>query len=76
LENLKNDPSEWVRKSVANNLNDISKDHPEVMMTIAREWQRISKETDAIIKHASRTLLKSGHAEILPALWPGSKVSR
>jgi len=65
LENLKNDPSEWVRKSVANNLNDISKDHPEIMMTIARQWHGISKETDAIIKHASRTLLKKGHAEIL-----------
>jgi len=65
LENLKNDPSEWVRKSVANNLNDISKDHPEIMMAIARQWHGISKETDAIIKHASRTLLKKGHAEIL-----------
>jgi 3-methyladenine DNA glycosylase AlkC len=65
LENLKNDPSEWVRKSVANNLNDISKDHPAIMMGIARRWHGICKETDAIIKHASRTLLKSGHAEIL-----------
>ncbi|MBB6111412.1 3-methyladenine DNA glycosylase AlkC [Mucilaginibacter lappiensis] len=65
LENLKNDPSEWVRKSVANNLNDISKDHPEVMIAIVRQWHGVSKETDAIIKHASRTLLKSGHAEIL-----------
>ena len=65
LERLRNDPSEWVRRSVANNLNDISKDHPAVMMTIARSWQGISKETDAIIKHGCRTLLKKGHAEIL-----------
>ena len=65
LENLKNDPSEWVRKSVANNLNDISKDHPAMMMDIARRWKGTSKETDAIIKHASRTLLKQGHNEIL-----------
>jgi 3-methyladenine DNA glycosylase AlkC len=65
LEKLKNDPSEWVRKSVANNLNDISKDHPAIMMDIARRWKGISKETDAIIKHASRTLLKQGHNEIL-----------
>lgn len=65
LERLKNDPSEWVRRSVANNLNDISKDHPAVMMTIARSWQGISKETDAIIKHGCRTLLKKGHAEVL-----------
>jgi 3-methyladenine DNA glycosylase AlkC len=65
LENLKNDPSEWVRRSVANNLNDISKDHPAVMMTIARKWHGISKETDAIIKHGCRTLLKQGHMEVL-----------
>lgn len=65
LENLKNDPSEWVRRSVANNLNDISRDHPGVVLEIARKWKGISKETDAIIKHGCRTLLKQGHAEIL-----------
>lgn len=65
LENLKADPSEWVRKSVANNLNDIAKDHPSIVLDIAKKWSGVSKETDAIIKHGSRTLLKSGHAEIL-----------
>lgn len=65
LENLKKDPSDWVRKSVANNLNDISKDHPEVLLLLARNWQGASSETDAIIKHACRTLLKQGHPEIL-----------
>jgi 3-methyladenine DNA glycosylase AlkC len=65
LENLKNDPSEWVRRSVANNINDIAKDHPDIVMKLARKWKGISKETDAIIKHGSRTLLKAGHAEIL-----------
>lgn len=65
LENLKNDPSEWVRKSVANNLNDIAKDNPEVVLAIAAKWKGISKETDAIIKHGCRTLLKQGHAKIL-----------
>jgi 3-methyladenine DNA glycosylase AlkC len=65
LENLKNDPSEYVRRSVANNINDIAKDHPGIVMKLAREWKGISKETDAIIKHGSRTLLKKGHAEIL-----------
>jgi 3-methyladenine DNA glycosylase AlkC len=58
LENLKNDPSEWVRKSVANNLNDIAKDNPEVVLAIAAKWKGISKEADAIIKHGCRTLLK------------------
>jgi 3-methyladenine DNA glycosylase AlkC len=65
LENLKNDPSEWVRRSVANNLNDIAKDFPEIVLDIAARWTGISKETDAIIKHGSRTLLKQGHTEIL-----------
>ena len=65
LENLKNDPSDSVRRSVANNLNDIAKDNPEVVLSIAAKWKGFSKETDAIIKHGCRTLLKQGHSEIL-----------
>jgi 3-methyladenine DNA glycosylase AlkC len=65
LENLKNDSSEYVRRSVANNLNDITKDNPEVVIGIAKAWRGLGKETDAIIKHACRSLLKSGHPEIL-----------
>ncbi|WP_443946130.1 DNA alkylation repair protein [Pedobacter sp. AW1-32] len=65
LENLKNDSSEWVRRSVANNLNDIAKSHPNVVIDTAKRWKNISAETDAIIKHGSRTLLKQGHPEIL-----------
>lgn len=65
LENLKNDPSEYVRRSVANSLNDIAKDNPETVLEIANLWKGHSKETDGIIKHGSRTLLKQGHPEIL-----------
>ncbi|SEJ27870.1 3-methyladenine DNA glycosylase AlkC [Dyadobacter koreensis] len=65
LENLKTDPSESVRRSVANSLNDIAKDNPKIVLDIALKWKGISKETDAIIKHGSRTLLKQGHSEIL-----------
>ena len=61
LEKLKDDPEEFVRKSVANNLNDISKDHPELVLDICRRWQEKSKNTDWIIKHACRTLLKQGN---------------
>ncbi|MEN8116734.1 MAG: DNA alkylation repair protein [Bacteroidota bacterium] len=61
LEKLKNDPEEFVRKSVANNLNDISKDHPELVLDICERWQGKSKNTDWIIKHACRTLLKQGN---------------
>lgn len=65
LENLKNDPSEYVRRSVANSLNDIAKDNPETVLEIANLWKGHSKETDGIIKHGCRTLLKQGHPEIL-----------
>lgn len=65
LNNLKNDPSEWVRKSVANHLNDISKDNPDIVIKLVKEWSNISKETDALLKHGCRTLLKQGHPEIL-----------
>ncbi|PZR09989.1 MAG: DNA alkylation repair protein [Flavobacterium psychrophilum] len=65
LENLKNDPSEYVRRSVANNINDIAKDHPDIVLNIAKKWKGNSKETDAIVKHGARTLLKQGHPEIL-----------
>ena len=65
LENLKNDPSEYVRRSVANSLNDIAKDNPKTVLEIANLWKGHSKETDGIIKHGSRTLLKQGHPEIL-----------
>jgi len=65
LDLLKNDVSETVRRSVANNLNDISKDNPDILLAIAKNWKGISKDTDGIIKHGCRTLLKQGHPEIL-----------
>jgi len=65
LEKLKNDPHEWVRRSVANHLNDIAKDNPKTVIAIARRWKGTSAETDAVIKHGCRTLLKQGDATIL-----------
>ncbi len=65
LERLKNDTSKYVQKSVANNLNDISKDNPKVMLNIAKQWLGNTSETNWIVKHASRTLLKQGNPEIL-----------
>ncbi len=61
LEKLKNDPSETVRRSVANNLNDISKDHPEAALAVCERWYGTSERTDRIVKHACRGLLKAGH---------------
>lgn len=61
LEKLKDDESEFVRKSVANNLNDISKDHSELALDICERWYGISGNTDWIVKHACRTMLKAGN---------------
>ncbi|WP_438448840.1 DNA alkylation repair protein [Gorillibacterium sp. sgz5001074] len=65
LERLKADSSEYVRRSVANNLNDISKDHPELVLGLAADWIGRDPCTDRILKHACRTLLKKGHPEAL-----------
>ncbi len=65
LETLKHDSSEYVRRSVANNLNDIAKDHPQLVLDIARRWQGISEDTDRLVRHACRSLLKQGYAEVM-----------
>jgi len=65
LENLKDDAELYVRKSVANNLNDISKDHPEIVIALAKKWMGKSANTDWIVKHALRGLLKSGNKDAL-----------
>jgi 3-methyladenine DNA glycosylase AlkC len=60
LHNLKEDDSLYVRKSVANNLNDISKTHPDLVLDITTKWYGENQYTDWILKHACRTLLKNG----------------
>ena len=65
IELLKNDKSLYVRKSVANNLNDISKDNSNIVIEFVKENLGKTKELDWICKHASRTLLKKGDKQIL-----------
>ena len=65
LELLKDDESKYVQKSVANNINDISKDNPKIVIDIVKRWQGFSKNRDWILKHGSRTLLKASNKEIL-----------
>lgn len=61
LEVLKDDPSEYVRRSVANNLNDIAKDHPERVVALCRRWwSQGSPQRRRLIRHALRTLVKAG----------------
>jgi 3-methyladenine DNA glycosylase AlkC len=73
LEQLKNDESESVRKSVANNLNEIAKDHPDVVLDLLGEWQAESTENVRwITGHALRTLVKQGHPRALALLGYGT----
>ncbi|MEM0909567.1 MAG: DNA alkylation repair protein [Pseudomonadota bacterium] len=66
LTQLRDDTSEYVRRSVANNLNDIAKDHPDKVAEVASDWsKKASKERQKMIKHACRTLLKKGHPGVL-----------
>ena len=65
LVSLFNDPSEYVRRSVANNLNDIAKDHPKIVLDVAEEHVGRSENTDRLLRHACRTLLKRGDARAL-----------
>lgn len=65
LEQLKADPSLYVRKSVANNLNDISKTHPDLIIKIAKNWYGDNEYTNWIVKHGCRTLLKKGNKDVL-----------
>lgn len=69
LEKLKDDPREEIRRSVANNLNDISKDHPDLIVEILGKWQNPNDpDRSRLIKHALRTLLKDGHPGALNLL--------
>lgn len=65
LEKLKDDESESVRRSVSNNLNDISKDNPDIALDICKRWFGQSENVDWIVKHACRTLLKAGDKRAL-----------
>jgi len=69
LEVLQDDPSEYVRRSVANHLNDIAKDHPAVLVEwVARHLAGASPQRRALLKHASRTLIRRGHPGMMK-LW-------
>ena len=75
LRALQDDESEYVRRSVANHLNDIAKDHP----AIVAEWLEAhlpdaSPQRRALLRHASRTLIKRGDARILKAWGLGQKL--
>ncbi|GAB5553911.1 MAG: DNA alkylation repair protein [Saprospiraceae bacterium] len=65
LEKLKADPEDYVYRSVANNLNDISKDHPDLVLEVGERWYGQHPHTDWAVKHALRTLLKKGNTRAM-----------
>lgn len=72
LDQLKDDDEEYVRRSVANNLNDIAKDHPDLVANIAKKWMKgASHDRKRLVRHGLRTLIKQGHAGALDALGYG-----
>ncbi|MDP1919889.1 MAG: DNA alkylation repair protein [Myxococcales bacterium] len=79
LELLKDDESEYVRRSVANHLNDIAKDHPTVVLATARRWLvKATPERRRLVEHGLRTLVKAGNEDalsLLGASGEGLKVS-
>ena len=69
LEMLKDDPELYVRRSVANNLNDIGKDHPEVLTATAKAWLKDATQNRAwIVGHALRSAIKKGDGGALKVL--------
>lgn len=68
LERLRHDPSETVRRSVANHLNDIAKDHPQLTIETTARWSAESATDPKLISHALRTLVKNGDPGALQVL--------
>jgi 3-methyladenine DNA glycosylase AlkC len=73
LDNLKADTSLYVRKSVANHLNDITKDHPEWVLDLIEGWSLDNRHTAWIARHALRSLIKQGNQRALAIIGAGGK---
>ncbi|VVM70457.1 putative protein YhaZ [Pseudomonas fluorescens] len=73
IDNLKADDSLYVRKSVANHLNDITKDHPDWVLDVIEGWSLEHKHTAWIARHALRSLIKQGHPRALAIIGAGGK---
>jgi 3-methyladenine DNA glycosylase AlkC len=73
LDALYRDPDAVVRRSVANHLNDLSRDHPELVVDTAARWLSAPNEnTPAVVRHALRTLVKRGDPKALALLGFGA----
>ncbi len=72
LDQLYFDPTRFVTRSVANNLNDVSKQKPELVIQTLKKWKKSGKqeekELDYIINHSLRTLIKQGNPQAMTLL--------
>lgn len=75
LETLRDDPSLYVRKSVANHLNDIGHEHPDLLLETLRSWDLERSGTAWIARRGLRTLVKQGHRGALALLGAGDAPS-
>lgn len=66
LDQLVGDSSEYVSRSVANHLNDISKDHPDLTLDIARRW--IQQGHVWVVRHGLRSMVKAGNTDAMALL--------
>ena len=73
LDRLKADESLYVRKSVANHLNDVTKVHPQWVLDTIEGWSLENKHTAWIAKHALRSLIKQGDSRALTVIGAGAK---
>ena len=73
LQALKSDPALYVRKSVANHLNDITKDHPEWVISLFSTWPEDNPHSQWIIRHALRSLIKQGDQKALTLIGVAGK---
>ncbi|MGE3459005.1 MAG: DNA alkylation repair protein, partial [Kofleriaceae bacterium] len=74
LELLKDDPASVVRRSVANNLNDLGKLHPKLLIETCAAWlDEASAERRALVEHALRSAIKRGQPQALALLGFGNK---
>jgi hypothetical protein len=76
LDLLKDDPASVVRRSIANNLNDLGKVHPELLIRTCTAWlEGASEERRALVEHALRSAVKRGSNDALRLLGYGEKAS-
>ncbi len=77
LEPLWNDSSFYVRKSVANHLNDLTKvDKDATLDWLLDQWDRGGEHTPWIVRQSLRSLIKSGDAEAMRIATYGRSIGR